>query len=97
MGLRVPDHPVALALLEAVGGGLATPSANTSGKPPPTTAAQVHADLGDAVDLVLDGGTCPIGVASTVLTLVDEPRILRAGALSADALSAVLGRKVSGP
>lgn len=58
VGLRVPDHTVALELLRAFGGGIAAPSANRFGRVSPTTAAHVVADLGDDVDLVLDGGAC---------------------------------------
>ena len=58
VGLRVPDHPLALALLDAFGGGVAAPSANRFGEVSPTTAAHVRADLGDDVDVVLDGGPC---------------------------------------
>src|SRR5690606_33744896 len=65
VGLRVPGHPVALALLRAFGGGLAAPSANRFGHVSPTTADHVRRDLGDDVDLVLDGGACAVGVEST--------------------------------
>ena len=92
VGLRMPDHAVALALLEAFGGGLATPSANRSGGLSPTSADHVREDLGEAVDVILDGGTCSLGVESTVLDLSqDPPAILRMGALGAEAIAAVLG------
>jgi L-threonylcarbamoyladenylate synthase len=98
VGLRVPDHPVALALLRAFGGGLATPSANRSDRLSPTTAEHVRAELGSAVDLVLDGGPCRLGVESTVVSLAeDPPRILRSGALPRAALEEVLGREVLAP
>ena len=78
--LRVPDHPVALRLLEAFGGGVAAPSANRFGRVSPTTAAHVRADLGGDVDVVLDGGPCRVGVESTIVDVTGaEPAILRVG------------------
>ena len=92
VGLRVPDHPVARALLGAFGGGIAAPSANRYGRVSPTTAAHVRADLGDAVDLVLDGGPCRVGVESTIVDLTgDEPELLRSGGVGIDRLADVLG------
>jgi L-threonylcarbamoyladenylate synthase len=91
VGLRVPDHPMALDLLDGFGGGLAAPSANRSGGLSPTTAEHVRADLGDRVDLILDGGACPLGVESTVLSLAGPPTVLRLGAITAEQLAAVLG------
>lgn len=80
VGVRLPDHPVALALLRAVGVPLATSSANRAGDPPPTDAAAVVAALGTELALVLDGGPCPLGRASTILDVtIDPPRILREG------------------
>src|SRR4029453_17291493 len=70
VGVRVPDQPVALALLRAFGGGIAAPSANRFGRVSPTTAEDVRADLGDDVDVVLDDGPCAIGGESTT---VDSP------------------------
>ena len=69
VAVRVPDHPVALALLRLAGVPVAAPSANRSGRPSPTTAAHVLADLGDAVDMVVDGGPCAVGVESTVVVM----------------------------
>lgn len=98
IALRVPDHPVALAVLREFGGGIAAPSANRFGRVSPTTAAHVIADLGDDVDLVLDGGPCDVGVESTIVDCtVDEPVVLRVGAITAARLSEVLGRPVAGP
>ena len=80
VAVRVPDHPVALALLRAFGGPVAAPSANRFGRPSPTRADDVRDELGDGVDLVLDGGPCAIGVESTVLDLAsDPPQVLRPG------------------
>ena len=91
VGLRVPAHPVASALLRSFGGALATPSANVSGALSPTTAEQVRADLGDAVELVLDGGPCAVGVESTVVELTSGALVvLRPGAIGGEALRAAL-------
>jgi L-threonylcarbamoyladenylate synthase len=87
VAVRMPDHPVALALIAAMRGALAATSANLSGRPSPVTAAQALADLDGRVPLVLDGGACPGGQASTLIDLVaDPPRLLRAGGVSAEAL-----------
>lgn len=97
VGLRVPDHPLALALLRAFGGGLAAPSANRFGRVSPTTAADVRADLGGDVDLVLDGGPCDVGVESTIVDCTEEgapPVILRPGGVTAERIEAVLGHPV---
>jgi L-threonylcarbamoyladenylate synthase len=91
VGLRAPRHPVALALLRAVGEPLAAPSANAHTHISPTTAAHVVRSLGDAVDLVLDAGPCAHGIESTVIDVAnDPPRVLRAGAASLEALRAVM-------
>jgi L-threonylcarbamoyladenylate synthase len=95
VGLRVPNQPLALELLEAFIGGIAAPSANRFGRVSPTTAAHVRADLGTDVDLVLDGGACAVGVESTIVDLSwGGPRVLRLGGLSVEALSDVLGHPV---
>ncbi|MBI4983781.1 MAG: threonylcarbamoyl-AMP synthase [Rhodocyclales bacterium] len=96
VGLRVPGHPLALALLRefggADGGGLAAPSANRFGRISPTTAEHVRADLGAAVALVLDGGPCAVGIESTILDLsAAQPAILRPGMVGAEAIAQVLG------
>lgn len=92
VAVRVPAHPVTLAVLRAFRGGIAAPSANRFGKVSPTTAAHVRADLGDDVDMVLDGGPCAIGVESTIVDLTGaRPAVLRTGAITAERLSEVLG------
>jgi L-threonylcarbamoyladenylate synthase len=101
IGLRCPAHPWAQALLKAFGGGLAAPSANRFGHISPTTAWHVVEDLGvkpdGAVDLVLDGGACPLGIESTIVDLTaDAPRLLRPGVVTRDQLERVLGRSVAG-
>jgi L-threonylcarbamoyladenylate synthase len=95
VGLRVPSHPLTLALLEAFGRGLAAPSANRFGHVSPTTAAHVRGDLGDRVDVILDGGPCPVGIESTIVDLSeDEPAILRLGAVTREDIEMVLRRSV---
>ena len=91
VGLRVPNHPLALQLLREFNGGVAAPSANRFGHVSPTTAAHVREELGDAVAMILDGGPCAVGIESTILDLSGgEPRILRPGMLDAAALGTVL-------
>jgi L-threonylcarbamoyladenylate synthase len=92
VGLRIPDHPLALQLLREFEGGIAAPSANRFGRVSPTTAAHVREELGDAVSMVLDGGPCAVGIESTILDLSGSgPRILRPGMLDAAAIGVVLG------
>lgn len=93
IGLRVPSHPVALALLKAFDAGIAAPSANRFGRISPTTAQHVRDDLGDAVPLILDGGPCQVGIESTIVNLSGkETVILRPGMISAAQIGIVLGR-----
>ncbi len=93
VGLRVPSHPVARALLDAFGGGIAAPSANRFGHVSPTTAAHVAADLGDKPAMILDGGACEVGIESTIVAFRgDAPFLLRPGAISPAELARVLGR-----
>jgi len=97
VGLRVPDHPVALGLLRAFGGGIAGPSANRFGHVSPTTAQHVRDELGDAVAMVVDGGPCDVGIESTIIDLSrGEPVILRPGMIGPDAIAAVLGHRPGG-
>lgn len=98
VGLRCPDHPVALALLREAAGlgvpGVAAPSANRFGRISPTTAAHVREELGDRVPLILDGGPCQVGLESTILDLSrDVPVILRPGAIGVDDIARVIGRR----
>lgn len=93
VAVRMPDHPIALALIREFGEPIAAPSANRSGRPSPTLAEHVVQELGDAVDLVIDGGPCRIGLESTVLDLTaDPPRVLRPGAITVQMLRPVVGR-----
>ncbi len=92
VGVRMPDHPVALSLIDKVGTPLATTSANLSGSPSATTAAEVDRQIGDRVAMIIDGGTCPGGRDSTVVDLtVRPPLVRRLGAVSVAELEAVLG------
>jgi L-threonylcarbamoyladenylate synthase len=92
VGLRVPNHPLALELLRRFSGGLAAPSANRFGRISPTAPQHVADELGAAVDFILDGGPCHVGVESTIVNLtVDPPLVLRPGGITNAALSEVLG------
>jgi L-threonylcarbamoyladenylate synthase len=92
VGLRVPSHPMAQALLRAFGGGIAAPSANRFGAVSPTTADHVAADLGDDVDYILDGGACDVGVESTIVDLSRaRPVLLRPGGMPREAIEAIIG------
>jgi L-threonylcarbamoyladenylate synthase len=96
VGLRVPAHPLALELLDAFGGAVAAPSANRFGRVSPTTAAHVRTDLGDDVDLVLDGGPCTVGVESTIVDCTGErPVVLRVGGIAVEAIEQVVGAPVT--
>jgi L-threonylcarbamoyladenylate synthase len=82
VGVRVPAHAVARALVRALGEPVTAPSANPTGAPPPVTAGEVLAQLGGAIDLILDAGATPGGTPSTVLDVtVDPPRVIRQGAV----------------
>jgi L-threonylcarbamoyladenylate synthase len=96
VALRVPNNAVALWLLREFGGGIAAPSANRFGRISPTLAAHVAEELGDAVDCILDGGPCAVGVESTIIDLTDsQPTILRPGRISRSQLEAVLQTPVA--
>jgi L-threonylcarbamoyladenylate synthase len=93
VALRIPRHPVALALLNAAGLPIAAPSANLSGSPSPTTARHVLDDLAGRIDAVLDGGPCEVGLESTVLDIRGgQPLILRPGGVTAEEIAKVLGQ-----
>lgn len=96
VGLRVPDHPVAQALLAAAGRPVAAPSANRSGHVSPTTAAHVLADLDGRLDAVMDGGPTDVGVESTIVAcLGGDPVLLRPGGVPRAAIEAVIGRPLA--
>lgn len=93
VGLRAPDHPLALELLRQFDGPIAAPSANRSTHVSPTTAQHVLEELGSRVDLILDGGPCKVGIESTVLDLSGNvPMILRPGAVTQEQIAAEIGR-----
>jgi L-threonylcarbamoyladenylate synthase len=97
LGVRVPRHEAALGIIRAFGAPVATTSANRSGEPSARTAEEAKGQLGTEVDLIIDGGPSPVGRESTVLDLTTSPpRVLRAGALSADEIAAALGSAVTG-
>lgn len=92
VGIRLPSHPMARALIRESGVPLAAPSANTSGRPSTTTAAHVMHDMDGKIAAVLDGGACGVGVESTVITLaLERPRLLRPGGITLEQLRSVLG------
>jgi len=92
VAVRMPDHLVALELIRSAGVPVAAPSANVSGRPSPTRAEDVLADLGGRIDCVLDAGPCRVGVESTVLDLTGpEPVVLRPGGVTVEDLARVLG------
>ncbi len=92
VAVRIPSHPVALALIRAAGFPIAAPSANRFTQVSPTTAQHVLASLGDRVDLVLDGGRCDVGIESTVCDLCGpEPTLLRPGMITRETLEQLLG------
>ena len=98
IALRVPAHPVAQALITAAGKPLAAPSANRSGRVSPVTAAHVGQELGNMVDLILDGGPCLHGLESTIIACLDAPPcLLRPGALERKDIEAVLGFGLASP
>ena len=96
VGLRIPNHPLALQLLKRFNGGIAAPSANRFGRISPTTAQHVREELGAAVALVLDGGPCAVGIESTIVDLSrGDPVILRPGMISAEQIAQALHQHVS--
>ncbi|UCD70328.1 MAG: threonylcarbamoyl-AMP synthase [Betaproteobacteria bacterium] len=98
IALRVPSHPVARRLLMAFEGALAAPSANRFGRLSPTSAVHVREELGDAVDFILDGGDCPVGIESTIVAFRNSQAVvLRPGAVTADQIGEALQSEVVAP
>ncbi|MEO0092987.1 MAG: L-threonylcarbamoyladenylate synthase [candidate division WOR-3 bacterium] len=91
IGIRIPDHPVALSLLQAVARPLTATSANRTGKPGPQNVNDIGPDLKNDVDLILDAGPTKLGIESTIIDLTDKPTILRIGAISKAEIEAVIG------
>jgi L-threonylcarbamoyladenylate synthase len=97
VAVRLPDHPVARAIIVESGTAVVGPSANPFGRLSPTRAEHVAQGLGDKIDLIVDGGPCAVGVESTVLAMtVDPPRILRPGGMPAETIEAVIGPVLRG-
>jgi L-threonylcarbamoyladenylate synthase len=95
VAVRMPEHPVALALIRGAGVPIAAPSANTSGRPSPTNADHVEEDLSGRIELILDGGDVGIGLESTIVDVTGEvPMILRPGKITAEDFEKVLGKAV---
>lgn len=95
VAIRMPNHPIALKLIEQSGCLIAAPSANTSGKPSPTEAAHVALDLDGKIPMILDGGPVGIGIESTIIDLTEDmPMILRPGYITQQMLEDVLGEEV---
>lgn len=91
LGVRIPQHPVALAIISRLCGAIVAPSANISGDPPPVKASDISAELKANIDIVIDAGTCPGGKPSTVLDICTNPaRIIRAGDVSREELELYL-------
>lgn len=95
LAIRVPDHPVAQAVLTAAGRPIAAPSANRSGHVSPSEAEHVASDLDGIIDAIVDGGACPIGVESTILGCLDDTvTLLRPGGLARETIETVLGQRL---
>jgi L-threonylcarbamoyladenylate synthase len=93
VAIRMPNHPMALSLIKESRCPIAAPSANPFGYLSPTTAEHVREQLGDQVDLILDGGPCPVGVESTIISFLGEsPRLLRAGGVSLEEIESIIGK-----
>ncbi len=93
VAIRMPNHPMALSLIRESKCSIAAPSANPFGYLSPTTAEHVREQLGDQVDLILDGGPCPVGVESTIISFLEEgPRLLRPGGVSLEEIESIIGK-----
>ena len=97
VALRVPDHPLTRQILLQFGGGVAAPSANRFGGVSPTTAAHVAEDLGNGVELIIDGGPCRVGVESTIIDLSGAPALLRPGGITVEQIEAELSCRIPVP
>ncbi|MCP3970636.1 MAG: threonylcarbamoyl-AMP synthase [Rhodobacteraceae bacterium] len=97
IALRVPDHALAQALLHQTGCPIAAPSANPSGRISPTSAAHVASGLSGRIEAILDGGSCPVGLESTIVATAPGPTLLRPGGLPVEAIEACLGAPLARP
>lgn len=97
VAVRMPSNPVAREIIRAAGVPIAAPSANTSGKPSPTEASHVREDMLGKIDMIADGGSCTVGLESTVIDMTsDIPTVLRPGGITLDMLESVLGEVHAG-
>ena len=92
VGVRMPNHPVALDIIETCGGILPTTSANISGEPSPKNHTEVSESFKSRVEIVVEGGDCPVGIESTILDMREEPKILRAGGISKEEIEEIIGK-----
>jgi L-threonylcarbamoyladenylate synthase len=93
LAIRMPSHPMALSLIRKSDSPIAAPSANLFGYLSPTTAEHVREQLGDQVDLILDGGPCSVGVESTIVSFLEErPKLLRPGGVSLEEIESIIGK-----
>ena len=92
VGVRMPEHKIALNIISRAGGMLPTTSANISGEATPKSYAELSEKFKSRVDIIVDGGECPIGSASTIIDMSDEPKILRLGAISVEEIEKVIGK-----
>lgn len=95
VAIRIPQHPLALSLLESVAQPLVAPSANLSGRPSPTKAQHVLDDFQEKIAGVIDGGTCAFGLESTVVNLCGPPTLMRLGGITKEQIESVLGHNIS--
>jgi L-threonylcarbamoyladenylate synthase len=92
IGVRMPDHPLALEIIEACGGILATTSANISGEPSPKSFLEISKKLKEKIGILVDGGSCPIGIESTIIDMRKEPVILRDGGIKKEDIEKIIGK-----
>lgn len=92
VGVRMPEHDIALKIISRAGGMLPTTSANISGEATPKSYIELSEKFKSRVDIIVDGGECPIGSASTIIDMSDEPKILRLGAISVEEIEKVIGK-----
>lgn len=92
VGVRMPEHEIALNIISRAGGMLPTTSANISGEATPKSYAELSEEFKSRVDIIVDGGECPIGSASTIIDMSDELKILRLGAISVEEIEKVIGK-----
>jgi L-threonylcarbamoyladenylate synthase len=92
IGVRMPDHPLALEIIEACGGILATTSANISGEPSPKSFLEISKKLKEKIGILVDGGSCPIGIESTIIDMRKEPVILRNGGIKKEDIEKIIGK-----